>query len=132
MKFQKFISELVRRNVIKAIIAYLAIAWVIIQIASVLFPVFNAPDYSLKVLIYILSVGLLLWIGFSWVYDLTSEGFRKTKDIVNSEEVSKLNSRRLNKIIVGSLSLAVLLLIVLSFWAGSLWNEGLLIKDTKK
>ena len=132
MKFQKFISELVRRNVIKAIIAYLAIAWVIIQIASVIFPVFNFPDYSLKVLIYILSVGLFLWIGFSWVYDLTSEGFRKTKDIENSEEVSKLNSRRLNRIIVGSLSLAVLLLIVLSFWAGSLWNEGLLIKDTKK
>jgi tetratricopeptide (TPR) repeat protein len=132
MKFQKFISELVRRNVFKAVIAYLAIAWVIIQIASVIFPAFNAPDYSLKVLIYILSVGLLIWIGFSWVYDLTSEGFKKTKDIVNSEEVSKLNSRRLNKIIVGSLSLAVLLLIVLSFWAGSLWNQGLLIKDTKK
>ena len=132
MKFQKFISELVRRNVIKAIIAYLAIAWVIIQIASVIFPAFNAPDYSLKILIYILSVGLLLWIGFSWVYDLTSEGFKKTEDIANSEEVAKKNSRRLNRIIVGSLSLAVLLLIVLSFWAGSLWNEGLLIKDTKK
>ncbi len=132
MKFQKFISELVRRNVFKAVIAYLAIAWVIIQIASVIFPAFNAPDYSLKVLIYVLSVGLLLWIGFSWVYDLTSEGFRKTKDIVNSEEVAKLNSRRLNKIIVGALSFAVLLLIVLSFWAGSLWNEGILIKDTKK
>ena len=83
MKFQKLISELVRRNVFKAVIAYLAIAWVIIQIASVLFPIFNAPDYSLKVLIYILIIGLFLWIGFSWVYDLTSEGFRKTKDIVN-------------------------------------------------
>ena len=132
MKFQKLISELIRRNVFKAVIAYLAIAWVIIQIASVLFPIFNAPDYSLKVLIYILIIGLFLWIGFSWIYDLTSEGFKKTKDIVNSEEVAKLNSRRLNRIIVGSLSLAVLLLIVLSFWAGSLWNEGLLIKDTKK
>jgi TolB-like protein len=132
MKFQKLISELIRRNVFKAVIAYLAIAWVIIQIASVLFPIFNAPDYSLKVLIYILIIGLFLWIGFSWVYDLTSEGFKKTKDIVNSEEVAKLNNRRLNRIIVGSLSLAVLLLIVLSFWAGSLWNEGLLIKDTKK
>ncbi len=132
MKFQKLISELVRRNVFKAVIAYLAIAWVIIQIASVIFPAFNAPDYSLKVLIYILSVGLLLWIAFSWVYDLTSEGFKKTKDIVNSEEVAKLNSRRLNKIIVGALSFAVLLLIVLSFWAGSLWNEGLLINNSKK
>jgi len=132
MKFHKFISELVRRNVIKAIIAYLAIAWVIIQIASVILPAFNAPDYSLKIIIYILSFGLILWIGFSWVYDLTSEGFKKTEDIANSEEVSKLNSKRLSKIIVGALSLAVLLLIVLSFWAGSMYNEGLLIKETKK
>ena len=88
MRFRKLISELNRRNVFKAIIAYLAVGWVIIQIASIVLPVFGAPDYSLKIIIYILSVGLLLWIGFSWVYDLTSEGFKKTGDIVNNEEVS--------------------------------------------
>ena len=81
MRFRNLITELSRRNVFKAIIAYLAVAWVIIQIASVILPVFEAPDYSLKIVIYILSVGLFLWIGFSWVYDLTSEGFKKTKDI---------------------------------------------------
>ena len=132
MRFRKLISELSRRNVFKAIIAYLAVAWVIVQIASIVLPVFEAPKYSLKIIIYLLSAGLILWIGFSWVYDLTSEGFKKTKDIVNSEEVAQLNSRRLNKIIVGALSFAVLLLIVLSFWAGSLWNEGLLINHNKK
>jgi len=132
MKFRKFISELNRRNVFKAIIAYLAVAWIIIQIASIIFPVFNAPEYSLKVLIFILSIGLILWIGFSWVYDLTSEGFKKTSEIINSEEVSVLNNRRLNKFIVGALSVAVLLLLCLSFWAGSKWNEVSLIPPTKK
>ena len=112
MRFRKLISELNRRNVFKAIIAYLAVAWVIIQIASVVLPIFDAPDYSLKVLFYILSAGLFLWIGFSWVYDLTSEGFKKTEDIVNNEEVARLTNRRLNKVIVGALFLAVLLLIV--------------------
>lgn len=66
MRFRKLISELSRRNVFKAIIAYLAVAWVIVQIASVVLPVFEAPDYSLKIVIYILSAGLFLWIGFSW------------------------------------------------------------------
>jgi TolB-like protein/tetratricopeptide (TPR) repeat protein len=132
MRFRKLISELSRRNVFKAIIAYLAIAWVVIQIASIVFPTFDAPDYSLKILIYILSVGLILWIGFSWVYDITSDGIKKTEDIVNVKEVSKLTNQRLNKVIAGALTIAVLLLISLSFLAGSLWNDGLQIKDTKK
>jgi len=132
MKFNKLISELSRRNVFKAIIAYLAIAWIVVQIAFTVLPVFDAPDYSLKILIYLLSIGLILWIGFSWVYDLTSEGFKKTEDIVDNEEFAKLTNRRMNKVIAVSLFLGVLLLISISFWAGSLWNEGLLIKDTKK
>jgi TolB-like protein len=132
MRFRKLISELSRRNVFKAIIAYLAIAWVVIQIASIVFPAFDAPDYSLKILIYILSVGLILWVGFSWIYDITSDGIKKTEDIVNVKEVGELTNRRLNKVIAGALTIAVLLLISLSFLAGSLWNEGLQIKDTKK
>lgn len=132
MRLRKFISELNRRNVFKAIIAYLAVAWVILQIASIILPIFETPDYSLKIVIYVLSVGLILWIGFAWVYDLTSKGFKKTDDIINKEEVAKLNNRRLNKIIVGALFLAVLLLISISFWAGSRWNEGAFKDSTKK
>ncbi|MCK5442902.1 MAG: hypothetical protein KAJ23_13515 [Maribacter sp.] len=132
MRFRKLISELSRRNVFKSIIAYLAIAWVVIQIASIVFPAFDAPEYSLKILIYILSVGLILWLGFSWVYDITPDGIKKTEDIVNVKEVAKLANQRLNKVIAGALTIAVILLISLSFLAGSLWNEGLQIKDTKK
>jgi len=132
MKFRKLISELYRRNVFKATIAYLAVTWVIIQIASIVIPAFELPDYSLKVLIYILAIGLPFWIGFSWVYDLTSKGFQKTKDIIVDEETRKLTNRRLNKVIAGSLVFAVLLLIGISFWAGSQWNEGLNIQDNKK
>ena len=132
MKFRKLISELYRRNVFKATIAYLAVAWVIIQIASIVLPAFDIPDYSIKVLIYILAIGLIFWIGFSWIYDLTSDGFQKTEDIINNEETKKLTNRRLNRVIAGSLFLAVLILISVSFWAGSRWNEGLILQDTKK
>lgn len=66
------------------------------------------------------------------VYDLTSEGFKKTSDIVNNEEVSRLNNKRLNKVIAGALFVSVLLLISISFWAGSRWNESSIIIDSKK
>ena len=132
MKFRKFISELNRRNVIKSTIAYLAVAWVIIQIASTILPTFNSPDYTLKIIIYLLSAGLPIWIGFSWIYDLTPEGFKKSNDHTINEEFNRLTNRRLNKIIAGALLIAVLLLVSVSFWAGSQWNEGFLKHTTKK
>ena len=132
MKFRKFISELNRRNVIKSTIAYLAVAWVIIQIASTILPTFNAPDYTLKIIIYLLSAGLPIWIGFSWIYDLTPEGFKKSNDYTINEEFNRLTNRRLNKIIAGALLIAVLLLVSVSFWAGSQWNEGFPKHTTKK
>jgi len=124
MKFSKLISELKRRHVFKATIAYLAISWVIIQIASILLPTFNAPDYVLKAIIYVLFVGLIIWIGFSWIYDFTADGIQKTDDTETNEETLILTNRRLNRVIAGSLGLAVLLLVVISFWMGSSWNDN--------
>ena len=132
MKLSNLISELKRRHVFKSTIAYLAISWIIIQIASILFPAVEAPDAALKVLIYILVGGLVLWIGFSWYYDLTRDGIQKTDAIDTSPESLKLANRRLNKVIGGSLSLGVLLLLFISFWAGSNWNEGPAIPEIKR
>lgn len=124
MDFRKFISELNRRNVIKSTIAYLAVAWVFIQIASTVLPAFNAPDYTIKIIIYILLVGLIFWVGFSWIYDWTPDGLQKTDDTIDDEETMRLNNRRLNKVIAGSLTVAVILLIVISFYAGASWNDN--------
>ena len=132
MKWRTLISELKRRHVFKSTIAYLAISWIVIQIASIIFPAFDAPDYALKALIYVLSVGLIFWIGFSWVYDLTADGLQKTDDRPADDETLKLTNKRLNKVIAASLGFAVLLLVVVSFWAGSNWNNDGLKIDTKK
>lgn len=93
MKLRRFFSELKRRNVIKATIAYLAVSWVIIQLASILFPVFEFPYYALKILIYILSFGLIVWVGFSWVYDWSAQGFLKTRELTENNEVDLPTSR---------------------------------------
>ncbi len=132
MKWSTLISELKRRHVFKSTIAYLAISWIVIQIASVILPAFNSPEYVLKALIYILSVGLIFWIAFSWIYDLTADGFQKTDDRPTDEETLKLTNKRLNKVIAGSVGIAVLLLVVVSFWAGSNWNNDSPKIDVKK
>ena len=132
MKWSTLISELKRRHVFKSTIAYLAISWIVIQIASTVLPAFNAPEYVLKALIYTLSVGLIFWIAFSWVYDLTTDGIQKTDDRPTDEETLKLTNKRLNKVIAVSLGFAVLLLVMVSFWAGSNWNNDMPVMELKK
>ena len=131
MKLNKFISELKRRHVLKSTIAYLAIAWVLVQIASIVLPTFEAPDYTLRALIIVLSIGLVFWVAFSWIYDLTPEGIQKNDDFIEDEETVKLANQRLNKIIAASLVFAVILLVLGSFWAGSSWDDNL-TPDNKK
>ncbi|WP_445382080.1 hypothetical protein [Robiginitalea sp. IMCC43444] len=122
MKFGKFFSELNRRNVIKAVVAYLAVAWVILQLADTILPLYNAPAYVQKGLLVLLLIGLVFWTAFSWIYDLTPGGIHKTTEEEINTETQLQNSRRLNQVIVGSIITAVLLLLMASFWAGSQWS----------
>ncbi len=132
MQLSKLFSELKRRNVFKATLAYLAIAWLVIQIASIILPAFDAPEYAIKILIYVLVAGLFFWVVFSWIYDLTPEGLQKTGDAPIDLEINRQNNRRLNTVIVSAAFMAVLLLIIASFWAGSQWSEGVLSSETKR
>ena len=132
MRLSKFFSELKRRNVFKATLAYLAVAWLVIQIASIILPAFDAPDYAIKILIYILVAGLFFWVVFSWIYDLTPEGLIKTGEAPVDNQINRQNNRRLNTVIISALSLAVILLVIASFWAGSRWSEGVFSSESKR
>ena len=130
MDFKNLYRELVRRNVFRAVLAYLAVAWVLIEAASTLLPTFDAPPYLLKGLIYLLAIGLIFWTGFSWIYDLTPRGIRKTpEEYDDGIQTRALNSRRLNAVIVGAVLTGFLLLLAGSFWAGSKWESGKLLSN---
>src|SRR4029453_11030843 len=71
-------NELKRRNVYKVAIAYAVVAWLLMQVASQLFPFFEIPGWAVRL------VGLLLVIGFpialilAWAFELTPEGIKRT------------------------------------------------------
>lgn len=133
MDYQKLYRELVRRNVFRAVVAYLAVAWVLIEAASTLLPTFDAPPYLLKGLIYLLAIGLIFWTGFSWIYDLTPQGLQKTPEEYHGGiETRELNSRRLNTVIVGAGLTGLLLLLAGSFWAGSKWGGGKMLDNNSE
>lgn len=67
-------SELKRRNVLRVAIAYLAVAWVLIQIVETLFPIFGLSDELVRLFVILLAVGFPLALILSWLYELTPEG----------------------------------------------------------
>ena len=67
-------SELKRRNVLRVVIAYLAVSWVLIQVVETLFPIFGLSEELVRLFVILLVIGFPLVLIFSWLYELTPEG----------------------------------------------------------
>ena len=106
----KFFEELKRRNVIKATIAYLVVAWIVIQVAIAVLPTFGAADWVIQAIIIVLAIGLPIWIIISWIYDITPEGIQKTPEEAEKQIHKQIINKRLNAFIIASLSIAVVVL----------------------
>ena len=111
MNFNNYLKELKRRNVIKACLAYLVASWIIIQVISSLLPIIGAPDYVGKLILVFLIIGFPFWLIFSWVYEITPEGIKRTVNVKPEESIVHDTSNRLNKIIIGGLAIAIALLL---------------------
>jgi adenylate cyclase len=75
---REFFSQLRKRKVIKVGVAYLIASWVVMQLADTIFPAMNLPDWSTSLVLGLLIVGLPLALVLSWVFDITSDGIRRT------------------------------------------------------
>ena len=64
LTMNKFFEELKRRNVIKGTIAYIVVAWVLLQVTSVVLPITNAPEWVLKTFTFFLAIGFPVWLSF--------------------------------------------------------------------
>lgn len=115
MNLKNYISELKRRNVFKVSIAYIIVAWIIIQVASIALPTFDAPPFVLKTILFLMVIGFPLNLVFAWAYELTPEGIKKTKEVKLKESITPQTSSRLNKVITSSLSIAVIFLLFNQF-----------------
>ena len=96
MNLKKYIAELKRRNVFKPAITYLIVAWIIAQVSDIVLPTFNAPPYFMKTLIIILIIGFPLNLILAWIYELTPQGIKKTKNVETETLISAQTNHRLN------------------------------------
>src|SRR5712691_10650126 len=74
-----FFGELKRRNVYKVAIAYAVVAWLLLQAASILFPTFEAPPWTMKVFVAVIALGFPIALVIAWAFELTPEGLKRTE-----------------------------------------------------
>ena len=108
-------EELKRRNVFRVAIAYVAITWLIVQVADVVFESFGTPDWVMKTLMFLMAIGFPLAILFAWAYEMTPEGIKKEKDVDRSQSITHETGQKLNRTIIVVLLLAVGFLLVDKF-----------------
>ena len=103
----KFFNELLRRNVIKAAVAYAVVAWVLLQILGIVLPIVEAPEWVMKTLMLLMIIGFPVWVVISWVYEITTEGFKKTAKVSKDQSITASTSKRLNILILIGLVVAI-------------------------
>jgi tetratricopeptide (TPR) repeat protein len=84
--FEKFWKEIKRRKTGKVIVAYAATAFILLQLADILTPALLLPEWTTRLVTLILIIGFPIAVIFSWVFDITPEGLKKTESIEESEE----------------------------------------------
>ena len=88
------------------------------QLAATVLPVLGAPDWVLRVLLFVLAVGLPLMLAFAWAFELTPEGLKRTEEVDPAQSQTKETGRKIQYLMIGLLSVAVVVLAVDRF-AGS-------------
>src|SRR6266481_2323388 len=79
MDFRNFFAELKRRNVYKVAIAYGVVAWLLMQVASQIFPFFEIPNWTVRFVVLLLIIGFPVALILAWAFELTPEGIKRTE-----------------------------------------------------
>lgn len=101
------ISELKRRNVLRVAAAYVALAWLVVQVLDTLAPMFGLGEATARLIVIAMAIGLVPVLVVSWLFELTPEGFRRERDVDHASPASRDSARRLDRIIIGVLAVAV-------------------------
>src|SRR5205823_5947605 len=103
-------SELRRRNVYKIAITYAVVAWLLVQVGSILFPTFEVPAWVMKVFVTAIAVGFPLALVMAWAFELTPQGIKRTEAADEAQEHSARGGWIAVIVITAALSLGLFLL----------------------
>lgn len=99
--------ELKQRNVLRASATYVAVAWLVIQVAETLFPVFDVGSEAIRIVVIVLAIGFVPAMIMAWAFELTPEGLKREADVDHDSAFSRRLTRRLDRLFLIALALAL-------------------------
>lgn len=93
-------TELKRRNVFRVAAAYAAVAWLSLELLSIVLPEFGAPAWALRALIIVLVVGFIPALIFAWAFEMTPDGIKREKHVDRSEPGLQQSAKKLDQVVI--------------------------------
>ena len=90
-----FFAELKRRNVYKVAVAYAVASWLLIQIATQVFPFFEIPNWAVRLVVLVLIAGFPVALVFSWAFEITPEGIKRESEIDPKKSITRHTGRKI-------------------------------------
>ena len=81
MNLDNFFAELKRRNVYKVAVAYAIVGWLLVQVATQVFPFLEIPTWVVRLVIVLVAAGFPIALVIAWAFELTPEGIKRTEDV---------------------------------------------------
>ncbi len=101
-----FFSELNRRNVLRVAAAYLVSAWLLVQVAETILPLFGLDDAA-RLVVIVLAIGFVPALLIAWAFELTPEGFKRDSDVSRNERLQQTARKQFDRVIIAVLGLAI-------------------------
>src|SRR6478672_11862949 len=105
-----FFTELKRRNVLRAAAFYAASAWLLVQVATQVFPFFHIAEWVVRWIVVAAAIGFPFVLLFSWFYEWTPQGLQRESAIPPNESITRQSDKKFDRWIIAILALAVVLL----------------------
>src|ERR1700686_1573008 len=103
MNPHNFFSELKRRNVYKVAVAYLVGGWALSQGIAQVFPVFDVPNWAIRLLVLLIIIGFPVAVVLAWAFEITPEGIKRTEDVDLSGQQGPKKHVWIYVVIIGAL-----------------------------
>ena len=110
-----FFQELKRRNVFRVAVAFVIVAWLLIQLVDIFVPMFGLPDWTGRLIVLLLVVAFPVALLFAWAFEMTPEGIKLEKHVDRSESITHHTGRKLDFIIIAVLAAALAVSMYVNF-----------------
>jgi TolB-like protein len=115
MNPRNLFAELKRRNVLRAAAFYAASAWLLVQVATQVFPFFHIAEWVVRWVVVAAAIGFPFAMLFSWFYEWTAQGLQRESEVSPNESITRRTGQKLDRWIIAILALAVVLLLTNQF-----------------